>query len=56
MFATVYRIAVLSLISVFKWFRGFIEGQENYGSVTGCELLKIWKELQKLMSWWPKTV
>jgi hypothetical protein len=56
MFATVYRIAALSLASVFKWFRGFGEGQENYESGTGCELLKIWKELQKIMNWGPKTV
>lgn len=56
MFATVYRIAALSLASVFKWFSGFREGQENYEGVTGCELFKIWKELQKLMHWWPKTV
>jgi hypothetical protein len=41
MFATVYRIAALSLASVFKWFRGFREGQENYGDFTDCELLKI---------------
>jgi len=56
MFVTVYRITALSLASVFKWFRGFREGQENYEGVTGCELLKTWKELQKLMNWWPKTV
>ena len=56
MFANVYRIAALSLASVFKWFRGFTEGQENYEGATGCELLKIWNQLQKLMNWWPKTV
>jgi len=56
MFATVCRIAALSLASAFEWFRGCRDGQENYEGVTGCELFKFWKELQKLMNWWSKTV